>query len=140
MELETALDYAATRRNATLITLRKDGRAQSSDIAFTVRDGQILISVTANRAKTKNIVRDPRVVLHISDPAGYTYLSFDCTAEVSAVASDPSDPVVDELVAIYRAIAKDEHSDWDEFRQAMIEEGRVVLTLTPDAVVGMINS
>ncbi len=39
MELSPALTWAGTRKNAVLITIRKDGRPQSSDIAYTV-DGE----------------------------------------------------------------------------------------------------
>ena len=139
MDLESALTYASQTRSATLITLRKDGRSQSSDIAYAVVDGTVRISVTSGRAKTANVQRDPRVVLHISRPGSYTYLSFDGTAEVSAAASAPDDDTVDELVELYRAVSNAEHPDWIEFRQAMVDEKRAIITMTPTSVVGMIN-
>ena len=88
MEISQALEWAAGRRNAVLITLRRDGRAQSSDIAFGVVDDTIKISVTHDRAKTRNILRDGRVVFHISEPSSYSYVSIDAIATVSDVAYD----------------------------------------------------
>ena len=138
MEIDAALEWAATKRNAALITLRKDGRAQSSDISFGVVDGVIAISVTHDRAKTRNIVRDPRVVLHISDPASWSYVSIDAIAELTPVAAAPDDATVDALVELYRVIAG-EHDDWDEYRQAMVADGRCVIRLRPNRVTGQIH-
>lgn len=138
MDLETALTWAAGRRNGVLITLRRDGRAQSSDVSYWVNGGRFTVSVTDGRAKTQNMRRDNRVVLHITEPATWSYLSFDATAELSPVTSSTDDPTSEALVAYYRAIAG-EHPDWEDYRQAMIDERRLVVTLHPGAVVGQIN-
>lgn len=138
MDIDQALGWATGRRNAVLITLRRDGRPQSSDIAFAVVDGRIKISVTHDRAKTRNIIRDERVVFHITDPASWSYASIDATAEVSAVTTATDDATADELIEVYRAVAG-EHDDWAEFRRAMIDEGRCVIRLTPRSVTGQIN-
>jgi PPOX class probable F420-dependent enzyme len=138
MDIEQALTWAGDRRTGVLITLRRDGRAQSSDIAFAVRDGQIKISVTHDRAKTRNIARDERVLMHITDPPSWSYVSIDTTAELSPVTQTVDDAAADELVEVYRAVAG-EHDDWDEFRQAMVDEGRCVIRLTPQSVTGQIH-
>jgi len=138
MNIDQALTWATGRRNAVLITLRRDGRAQSSDIAFAVMDGQVKISVTHDRAKTRNIERDGRVVLHLSDPPSWSYVSIDATAELSDIARDPDDAVVDELADVYRAVVG-EHDDWPDFRRAMVDEGRRVVRLTPQSVTGQIH-
>ncbi|NIR37448.1 MAG: TIGR03618 family F420-dependent PPOX class oxidoreductase, partial [Actinobacteria bacterium] len=101
MELEDALAWAAERRTGVLITNRRDGRAQSSDIVYAVDGDRVRISVTADRAKTRNMARDDRVVLHLSDPANWSYLSFDGRAELSPVCAEPDDATADELVALY---------------------------------------
>jgi PII-like signaling protein len=44
-------------------------------------------------------------------------------------------PTVDELVDLYRSIAG-EHPDWDEFRQAMVSEQRLVAKLHVEHVYG----
>jgi PPOX class probable F420-dependent enzyme len=137
MEPTDALAYASDHKNGVLITLRRDGRAQSSDIVYGVADGVISISVTDGRAKTSNLRRDPRCVMHLTVPDDWSYLSFDCSAELTPVAARPDDATVDELVALYRLVLG-EHDDWDDFRQAMVDDERVVLRLTPTNVVGQI--
>jgi PPOX class probable F420-dependent enzyme len=139
MDLSIALDWAAQHKNAVLITIRADGRPQSSDIVYTVDDGRFLISVTDDRAKTINMRRDSRVVLHITDPASWSYLSFDATAELSPVTTDPGDATSDELVALYEKAAGKAHPDWDEYRQAMIDQRRLVCRVVPRSVVGMVR-
>ncbi len=139
MELTTALDWAAKRRNAALITIRTDGRPQSSDIAYVIDDGVFVISVTHDRAKTRNMERDPRVVLHISEPSLWSYASFDGTVDLSPVTTTLDDATNEQLVDYYRAVAGTEHPDWNEYRQAMIDEGRLIVRFTPTSVVGQIN-
>ncbi len=138
IELATACTWAADRKNGVLITIRKDGRPQSSDITYVVDGTDFLISVTASRAKTKNMMRDPRVVLHLTEAASYSYLSFDGTVDLSAPTSAPDDATADQLVAYYRSVAG-EHDDWDEYRAAMVAEGRLLVRFTPAKVVGQIN-
>ena len=139
MDLSQTLEWASTRTHAVLVTLRRDGRAQSSDVVYAVLDGTICISLTARRAKTHNMRRDPRVVLHITDPGSWSYASIDAEAELSVVASAPDDAVVDDLVRVYRAVTGNEHPDWDEFRAAMVAEGRLVARIHPRSATGQIH-
>ncbi len=139
MNLSEALAWATGRRTATLITLRRDGRAQSSDIAYAVMEGTINISLTDSRAKTVNMRRDNRVVLHISEPSAWSYVSIDATVDLSPVCTAPDDATADELVAVYKAVTGGDHSDWAEFRRAMVNEGRLVARVTPVSVTGQIN-
>ena len=136
MELQAALTWAAERKNAVLITLRKDGRAQSSDIAYTIVDGQFWISLTDSRAKTANMRRDNRVVLHITEPGSWSYISFDGTVELTPVTTATDDATADQLVDYYERVAGQAHPDWDEYRQAMIDEGRLIAVFTAAKAVG----
>ena len=139
MELSMALEWASDRRNATLITIRADGRPQSSDIAYLVDDGAFVISVTRDRAKTRNMVRDPRIVLHISEPSRWSYASFDGTVELSPVATRLDDATNDQLVDYYRAVAGQDHPDWNEYRRAMVADRRLLLELHPTHAYGMLG-
>lgn len=139
VSLEDALAWAADRKVGVLITQRKDGRSQSSDIVYSVVDGTFWISLTATRAKTANMRRDPRIVMHITDPEAWSYVSIDATTELGPVTTDPTDQAAEDLVDLYRRIAKADHDNWDEFRQAMIDEQRQVLRVIPNSVTGQIN-
>ena len=139
MELDTALSWATQRTDGVLITIRRDGRPQSSDISFTCEDGVFAISLTADRAKTANMRRDNRVVLHLTDRSAWSYLSFDGTVELLPAAAAPDDATTDGLVAYYERVAGEPHPDWDEYRAAMVAEGRLLAYFTPKSVVGQLN-
>ncbi len=139
MQISEALEWAAPRRTGVLITIRRDGRAQSSDVVYSVNDGDIRISITGDRAKTINMRRDPRAVFHVTDPAAWSYASFDASVKLSPECADPHDSTADELVEIYRDVTGEEHSDWREFRAAMVSERRLVARLTPGSVTGQIH-
>lgn len=139
MDLETALDWAGARHDGVLITLRADGRPQSSDISYAYADGVFRISVTADRAKTRNLARDPRCVLHVTDRSQWAYVSFDGTAELTAVTTEPGDEVGRELLAVYDAISPTPHPDPDEYFAAMVADRRLVVRLRPASAAGIVH-
>ncbi len=136
MDLSTGLAWAAQRSNAVLITIRGDGRPQSSDVSYFVEEGLIKISLTADRAKTVNMRRDPRVVVHITEPDSWSYLSFDGTVTLTEPSTDPADATTDALVDYYEKVAGKPHPDWDEYRAAMVSEQRLLALFEPKSVVG----
>jgi len=138
MKIEDALAYARPIRRGTLATLKSDGRPQLSNILFTVGgDGLVRISVTATRAKTANMLRDPRVSLHVTAPDFWSYVVLEADAELTPVASDPDDATVDELVEYYRDL-QGEHPDWQEYRAAMVADERMVARLRPTRCYGSV--
>lgn len=139
MELSDALDYIRQRRQGVIVAIKSDGRPQLSNIVYGVDDdGTIRISATAGRAKTKNFERDPRASLHVTDENFGSYCVIEGDVEVTPVTTELGDATSDALVAYYRTLAG-EHPDWDEYRQAMIDEGRLMLLLRPSRAYGMLS-
>lgn len=139
MELSDALDYVRQRRQGVIVTIKADGRPQLSNIVYGVDDdGTIRISATAGRAKTNNLQRDPRASLHVTDENFGTYCVIEGDVEVTQVTTEPGDATSDALVEYYRSLAG-EHPDWDEYRRAMIDEGRLMLLLRPTRAYGMLS-
>ena len=137
MELATALDYARARNRGVLITLKADGRPQASNIMYGVdADGLVRISATADRAKAANARRDPRVSLHVTSDDFWSYVVLEGDADVTPTAAAPDDATVDELVDLYRSL-QGEHPDWDEYRQAMVDDRRLVIRIRPIRAYGM---
>lgn len=97
------------------------------------------ISVTGDRAKTRNVRRDPRVSLSVSSSDFWSYVVLEADAEVSPVATEPDDATVDELIDLYRSIRGEEHPDWQEYREAMVEQQRQVLSFTVQRSYGLIR-
>jgi PPOX class probable F420-dependent enzyme len=124
-------------RGGTLITLKRDGRPQSSVVthAFDPATATLRVSVTEDRAKTRNLRRDPRVSYQVTRPDLGGYAVGEGRAELTAEARDPHDPTVEALVALYRDVAG-EHPDWDAYRAAMVADRRVLLTVVLEHVYG----
>jgi len=137
VDLSAALAFARDRRQGVLATIRANGRPQLSNILFVPGGGDTLrISVTADRAKTANLRRDPRASLYVVGESFYQYAVIEATAALSAVAAETGDATVEALVEYYR-LGQGEHPDWDEYRAAMVADRRLLVTLTPDRAYGM---
>lgn len=138
MELGAATRFARDRREGVLVTLRRDGRPQLSNIVHHVdAAGTISVSVTDDRAKTRNLRRDPRASLYVVGDTFWSYVVLDGTADLTPPAAAPDDPVVEELVALYRSL-QGEHPDWGEYRRAMVTERRLVVHLRPYHAYGIL--
>lgn len=138
MELAAAVDFAREHRRSVLTTIRRNGRPQLSNVLHVVgADGRIRISITADRAKYHNLVRDPWAALHVTRDDFFAYAVLEGTVELTPVAAAPDDPTVDALVDYYRT-ASGEHPDWDEYRNAMVADRRALVMFTPTHAYGMI--
>ena len=137
MELDQALTYVRQHQRGVLLTLRADGRPQASNIGYVVGDdGLVRISATADRAKSANARRDPRVSLHVTAEDFWSYVVLEGDADVSPTAAAPDDATVDELVELYRSM-QGEHPDWDDYRAAMVNDRRLVIRIRPTHAYGM---
>ncbi len=139
MELAHAVELAREIRQSVLTTVRANGRPQLSNVVHQVGDdGVVRISITAERAKYRNLVRDPWAALHVTRPDFRSYAVLEGPVELSPVAGRPDDATVDELVAYYRDRVG-EHPDWDDYRAAMVDERRVVVRFRPARAYGMLQ-
>jgi len=139
MEITDALDFIRERHHAVLATTKRDGRPQLSNITYVLGDdGVIRISVTADRAKTRNLARDPRATLHIAQSDFWAYCAIDCDVELMPVTESPDDETADALVDYFRSVMG-EHDDWADYRRTMVADGRLLLLLTPTHAYGMLS-
>ncbi|MFJ9723650.1 PPOX class F420-dependent oxidoreductase [Streptomyces sp. NPDC101209] len=138
MTQDTLLDLLSDHRGGVLVTLKRDGRPQLSNVShhYDPDERIIRISVTDDRAKTRNLRRDPRVSYHVSTPDRRAYTVVEGTAELSPVAKDPHDDTVEELIRLYRDVLG-EHPDWDDYRAAMVRDGRLVVRLNVERAYGI---
>jgi PPOX class probable F420-dependent enzyme len=139
MDTEKAVEAARATHQSVLVTLRKDGRPQLSNVLHYVgEDGVVRISTTADRAKYANLRRQPWAALHVDGSSFWSYAVLEGDVALSPVAATPDDATVAELVDYYRAISG-EHDDWDGYRAAMVRERRVVVHLTPTRAYGALR-
>lgn len=137
MDTSALHDLVASKHQGVLVTLKRDGRPQLSNVAYVLGDDDVIrVSVTDDRAKTANLRRDPRASLHVARDDFYAYAVVESTARLLPVAQEPDDPTVDALVAYYRDVVG-EHDDWDDYRRAMVADRRLIIELPVERLYGM---
>nr|WP_296065686.1 PPOX class F420-dependent oxidoreductase [uncultured Actinoplanes sp.] len=131
-------DVIAAGHLGTVATIKRDGRPQLSDVSYIAgADRLIRFSTRNSLAKVHNLRRDPRISIKVTAPGGWGYAVAEGVASFSEVATEPADATVEELIEVYRLIAG-EHPDWDDYRRAMVADGRLVVRLHADKVYGWI--
>ncbi len=127
VDLDGLLDFVRPRHHAVLLTRRADGGPQASPVTCGVDpQGRIVVSTYPERAKTANARRDPAVsVVVLSDDFGGPWVQVDGTAEVLDLPE-----ALEPLVEYFRCISG-EHPDWDEYRAAMVAQGKSLIRITP---------
>ncbi len=118
--------FIRVRHHGILSTTRRDGRPQMSPVTMGLDEkGRIVMASYPQRAKAANARRNPTAsVCVLSDDFGGEWVQVDGAVEVL----DMPD-AVEPLVEYFRAISG-EHPDWDEYRQAMIDQGKVLIRIT----------
>jgi PPOX class probable F420-dependent enzyme len=107
------------------VTRRSGGGLQASPVTVGVDAGGYMVVSTRETAyKTRNLRRDPSVTVCVMNDGFFgRWVQVDGTAEVVSL-PEAMEPLVD----YYRSIAG-EHPDWDEYRQAMEAQRRVLLRI-----------
>ena len=127
MDLQDALEFLRSNHRSILIAHRPDGEPQPSPVVHGVDEaGKVVVSSGEPAYKVRNLRRDPRVTL-----CAFTDNFFGQWVTVEGRADIVSLPeAMEPLVDLYRSVAG-EHPDWDDYREAMVREKRVIISITP---------
>ena len=122
--------FVASNHRAVLVTRRHGGGLQTSPVLVGVDDeGKVVISTREGAYKSRNLRRDPRVVLCVlSDDFFGPWIRIEGTAQIVSLPE-----AMEGLVDYYRRISG-EHPDWDDYRRAMQDQQRVLVRVSIDAV------
>jgi PPOX class probable F420-dependent enzyme len=120
-------EHLSGRHRWVLATTRGDGRPQMSLVTGgMIADGRLAISTYPERVKAKNARRNPHVsVAVMGEEFDDAWVQIDGEAEVLDLPE-----AGDAFVEYYRSISG-EHPDWDEYRQAMVDQGKCMILVTP---------
>ncbi len=120
-------EHLAGKNQWVLSTTRRDGRPQMSLVAGGMTAaGTLAIATYPERAKAKNARRDHDVsVLVLGSEFDDRWIQVDGTATVLDM-PEAGDAFVD----YFRCISG-EHPDWDEYRQAMSDQGKCIIVIEP---------
>ena len=123
MDVAEALEFVRTNHRAVLATRRADGRPQLSPVTVGVGpDGRVRISTRETAVKVKNVRRDPYVSLCVMNDGFFgPWAQLEGRAEIVAL------PEAMELLVEYYRDISGEHPDWDEYREVMVRDRRVMM-------------
>jgi PPOX class probable F420-dependent enzyme len=102
LTIESLWSLLSEQHIGVLATIKQDGRPQLSNISY-VYDAELRIArmlAASFRAKTRNLLRDPRASLHVSNHGFTLWLVAEGTVELSEPARSIDDAVGQEIVAM----------------------------------------
>jgi PPOX class probable F420-dependent enzyme len=106
---------------AVMVTLRSDCTPHVARVGVGLVDGRLWSSGTQGRVRTGHLRRDPRSTLFVLDPKdAWHWLALE-----TIVTIHEGPDAVDRNLALYRVLAG-EPDDIDEYRQAMVDEQRLI--------------
>ncbi len=126
MDIARAVSFLTGHPRAVLATTRADGRPQLSPVVAAVDDdGRVLISTRETAVKAKNLARNPRAYLCvISDAFFGDWIQAEGTAELIHL------PDAMPLLEDYYRRLSGEHGDWEDYREAMRRDKRLIVRIT----------
>jgi PPOX class probable F420-dependent enzyme len=126
VEAEEAIDFVRSNHRAVLGTSRADGGVQMSPVTVAAdATGALVVSSRETAMKTLNLRRRPTAWLCVFRDSFFgEWIQAEGPVEVVSLPE-----AMEDLVEYYRSISG-EHPDWEEYRQAMRSEHRVLLRMT----------
>ena len=133
---DTLRNFVAENRRGVLTTFRRDGAAQMSIITCGPLQDGVAFTTTEDRAKLKNLRRNPRCSLMVARENWSAYVVLQGTARLLSPGGTDADELRLALRDVYRTAAGAEHPNWEEYDQAMVEQRRSAIIVVPDHIYG----
>lgn len=126
MDADGARDFIRHNSQGVLATARKDGGVQMSPVNAVIDDeGCAVISSRETAVKVRNLRRDPRATyLALTEKFYGDWVTIEGTAELVSLPE-----AMEGLVEYYRRAAG-EHPDWDDYRDAMVRDQRLLIRIS----------
>jgi PPOX class probable F420-dependent enzyme len=131
VDLEAAKAFLSKHHHGVLATRKKDGGVQMSPVTPGLDEGgRVIISSRETAYKVNNLRRDPRAAVCVFAPSfhGEGWVQASGSAEIISLPQ-----ALDTLIYLYQQ-AYGEHKNWDEFRQRMERERRVIIRIAIESV------
>ena len=133
---EKARTFIAQTHRGVITTFRRNGAAQMSIISCgPLRDG-VAFTVTDERAKLRNLRRDPRCSLMVSNESWWGFVVLEGHAEILSADNTDAEEFRSALRDTYRTASGEEHPNWDEYDQAMRDDRRSIVIVVADHIYG----
>ena len=128
--------FVAQTHRGVLTTFRRNGAAQMSIVSCGPMGDGVAFTVTFDRVKLRNLIRNPRCSLLVSNESWWGFIVLEGHAEIISAENTGPEELRMALRSAYRTASGEEHSDWDEYDKAMIDDRRSVVFVVPDHIYG----
>ncbi|HLF70864.1 MAG TPA: pyridoxamine 5'-phosphate oxidase family protein [Dehalococcoidia bacterium] len=139
---DKAQAFLERNRSAAMITLRKDGTPHVARVAIILVDGKIWSSGTHARLRTKHLRRDPRCSLFVFEDGNAGFLGLE--TEVTILDGPDAPDLNLRLFKLMQPDAPPGKLNWfgqpntyDEFREMMVRDGRLIYQLEVKRAYGI---
>lgn len=129
-------EFLTANHNGALTTFRRRGAAQMSIVTCGIYGDGVAFTTTADRAKLRNLRRNPRCTILVGTEDWRNFVVLEGEARLVGTDTAGADEYRETLREVYRAAAGREHPDWPEYDQAMLDDGRYAVIVTPAHVYG----
>ena len=136
MLTETQRQFLTENHNGAVTTFRRSGAAQVSIVTCGVYGEGVAFTTTADRAKLRNLRRDPRCTILVGSDDWRRFVVLEGEARLISVDNATADEYRETLREVYRTSAGMEHPNWPEYDQAMIDDRRFAVLVMPEHVYG----
>lgn len=128
--------FVAENRRGVLTTFRRDGSAQMSIITCGPLHDGVAFTTTEDRAKLRNLRRNPRCSLLVARENWSAYIVLQGHARLLSADNTDGEGLRMVLRDVYRMAAATEHPNWEEYDLAMAEQGRSAIIVVPEHIYG----
>ncbi len=129
-------EFLTNNHNGALSTFRRNGAAQLSVVTCGIMGDGVAFTTTGDRAKLRNLRRDPRCTILVGTGDWRNFVVLEGEARLVGVENSSADEYRETLRDVYRTAAGQEHPNWPEYDQAMLNDGRYGVIVTPSHVYG----
>ena len=127
MEISDAQKFLRANHRACIAVHQRDGWPQMTFVSPGIdASGRVIITSRGTTYKIKHVRRDPRVSLLVfgEQYSGSKFVQIHGTAEIIELPE-----AMDTLIYWYKQV-RGEHKSWDEYREKMKAEKRVIIRVT----------
>ena len=136
MLTDNVKQFLSENHRAVLTTFRKNGAAQMSILSVGYYKDGVAFTTTEDRAKLANLRRDPRCSLLVSKDSWWGFIVLEGKAKVMSADNTDADDLRQALRDVFVAASGEEHPNWDEYDQAMLDDRRSAIIVVPDRIYG----
>lgn len=129
-------EFTANNHQGVLSCFRRNGATQMSIVTCGAYQDGVAFTTTADRAKLGNLKRDPRCSMMVSQDNWRAYVVLEGKARILSPGITDADELRLALRDIFRSASGSEHSNWEEYDQAMVEDRRSAVIVVPDHIYG----